>query len=253
MSFVTGTPGGMFAPTLFVGAMLGGAVGGVERLFYPSLTGSTATYALVGMGVLFAGFLRVPMTSVFMVLEVSGNYSIVVPVIVANTLAYVISRSLQPTPIFDVLTRQDGLHLPSLEEQREQTVLRVEDAMRPAPTPVLNAEDSVEQTLRRVQDSPGDFLVRMTPSGWGTITTNTLKRLAGEGKGEMTLGSTLPIRTLPYLHPDHTLEAALRHVYQVPLVPVVHRADFRRLEGVISREDVLEKYKKQEEEVEDEQ
>ena len=246
MSFVTGTPGGMFAPTLFVGAMLGGAVGGVERLFYPSLTGSTATYALVGMGVLFAGFLRVPMTSVFMVLEVSGNYSIIVPVIVANTLAYVISRGLQPTPIFDVLTRQDGLDLPSLEEQREQTVLRVEDAMRPAPTPVLSAEDSVEQAMRRVQDLPGNFLVRMTPSGWGTITADTLKRLAGEGKGEMTLGSTLPIRTLPYLHPDHTLEAALRHVYQVPLVPVVHRADFRRLEGVISREDVLEKYKKQE-------
>jgi CIC family chloride channel protein len=247
VSFVTGTPGGMFAPTLFVGAMLGGAVGGVERLFYPSLTGSTATYALVGMGVLFAGFLRVPMTSVFMVLEVSGNYSIIVPVIVANTLAYVISRGLQPTPIFDVLTRQDGLDLPSLEEQREQTVLRVEDAMKPAPTPVLNAEDSVEQAMRRVQDVPGNLLVRMTPSGWGTITADTLKRLAGEGKGEMTLGSTLPIRTLPYLHPDHTLEAALRHVYQVPLVPVVHRADFRRLEGVISREDVLEKYKKQEE------
>jgi CIC family chloride channel protein len=243
VSFVTGTPGGMFAPTLFVGAMLGGAVGGVERLFYPSLTGSTATYALVGMGVLFAGFLRVPMTSVFMVLEVSGNYSIVVPVIVANSLAYVISRGLQPTPIFDVLTRQDGLDLPSLEEQREQTVLRVEDAMKPAPTPVLNAEDSVEQALRRVQDSPGNFLVRMSPSGWGTITADTLKRLAGEGKGEMTLGSTLPIRNLPYLHPDHTLEAALRHVYHVPLVPVVHRADFRRLEGVISREDVLEKYK----------
>ena len=246
LSFVTGTPGGMFAPTLFVGAMLGGAIGGVERLFYPSLTGSTATYALVGMGVLFAGFLRVPMTSVFMVLEVSGNYSIIVPVIVANTLAYVISRGLQPTPIFDVLTRQDGLDLPSLEEQREQTVLRVEDAMKPAPDPVLNAEDSVEQAMRRVQDLPGNFLVRMTPSGWGAVTAETLKRLAGEGKGEMTLGSTMPIRNLPYLHPDHTLEAALRHVYQVPLVPVVHRADFRRLEGVISREDVLEKYKKPE-------
>ncbi len=131
LSFVTGTPGGMFAPTLFVGAMLGGAIGGLERHFYPAFTGSTGTYALVGMGVLFAGFLRAPMTSVFMVLEVSGNYSIIVPVIVANTLAYVISRALQPTPIFDLLTRQDGLDLPSLEEQREQTVLRVEDAMRP--------------------------------------------------------------------------------------------------------------------------
>jgi chloride channel protein, CIC family len=242
LSFVSGAPGGMFAPTLFVGAMLGGAVGGVERALYPGLTGSTATYALVGMGVLFAAFLRVPMTSVFMVLEVSGNYSIIVPVIVANTLAYVISRGLQPTPIFDLLTRQDGLHLPSLEEQREQTVLLVEDAMRPAPTVVLDARDSVEQALRRAQDLAGTLLVRMSPSGWGSVTADELKRLGGEGKGQMTLGSLLT-RNLPYLHPDITLEAALRHVYHVPLVPVVHRADFRRLEGVISREDVLEKYK----------
>jgi chloride channel protein, CIC family len=226
--------------------MLGGAVGGVERALYPGLTGSTATYALVGMGVLFAAFLRVPMTSVFMVLEVSGNYSIIVPVIVANTLAYVISRGLQPTPIFDVLTRQDGLDLPSLEEQREQTVLRVEDAMKPAPVPVLEAKDSVEQALRRVQDIPGSFLVRLLPSGWRSVTADTLKQLAGEGKGELTLGSALPGPNLPYLHPDLTLEAALRHVHHVQVVPVVNRADFRRLEGVISREDVLEKYKMEE-------
>jgi len=207
------------------------------------LTGSTATYALVGMGVLFAAFLRAPMTSVFMVLEVSGNYSIIVPVIVANTLAYVISRGLQPTPIFDLLTRQDGLDLPSLEEQREQTVLRVEDAMKPPPALILNGDDSVEQALRRVQDLPGTFLVRISPSGWNSTTSDTLKRLSGEGKGEMTLGSALSVGHLPYLHPDHTLEAALRHVYQFPVVPVVHRADLRRLVGVISREDVLKQYR----------
>jgi CIC family chloride channel protein len=243
LSFVTGTPGGMFAPTLFVGAMLGGAIGGLERHFYPALTGSTGTYALVGMGVLFAGFLRAPMTSVFMVLEVSGNYSIIVPVIVANTLAYVISRALQTTPIFDVLTRQDGLDLPSLEEQREQTVLRVEDAMKAAPVPILNGGDSVHQALQRIQDLPGDFLVRLNPSGWKSVTADTLKRLAGEGKGEMTVGSALVTPALPYLHPDHTLETALRYVYQVPFVPVVHRADFGQLEGVISRDEVQERYR----------
>ena len=82
------------------------------------------------MGTLFAGFLRVPHTSVFMVLEVSGNYSIILPVIISNTIAYVISRSFQPVPIFDLLSRQDGMELPSMEEMREGRTLRVEDAMR---------------------------------------------------------------------------------------------------------------------------
>jgi len=242
-SFVSGTPGGMFAPTLFIGAMLGGAVGGVEHIFFPTLTGSIATYALVGMGVLFAGFLRVPMTSVFMVLEVSGNYSIIVPVIVANTIAYVISRSLQPVPIFDLLTRQDGLDLPSLEEQREESILRVEDAMEVAPNPVLDASDTVAEAAARVQQSAADlFLVRLSPTGWTNVAREVLSRLNSEGKSEMTLGSALPTGRLPYLHPDLPLEMALRYVYQSPVVPVVSRADFSKLEGVISREAVLSKY-----------
>jgi CIC family chloride channel protein len=244
LSFVSGTPGGMFAPALFVGAMLGGAVGGVERIFYPQLTGTTGTYALVGMGVLFAGFLRAPMTSVFMVLEVSGNYSIIVPVILANTAAYVISRSLQPTAIFDVLTRQDGLDLPSLEEQREESVLRVEDAMRPPPTLVLDARETVGEANKSIQQSAATvFLVRLSPSGWTSVDAEFLKRLDSEGKSEMTLGTALPTERLPHLHPDYPLEMALRYVYQTPVVPVVSRADFRKLEGVISSEDALNKYR----------
>ncbi|MBA3912571.1 MAG: chloride channel protein [Acidobacteriales bacterium] len=244
VSFVSGTPGGMFAPTLFVGAMLGGAVGGVEHVFFPGLTGSIGTYALVGMGVLFAGFLRVPMTSVFMVLEVSGNYSIIVPVIVANTIAYVISRTLQPTPIFDVLTRQDGLDLPSMEEQREEQTLRVEDAMQMSSDPILDSDKSVDDAVREAQQCDADvLLVRLRPSGWTSIGREMLKRFVSEGKGEMSLGSALHSTRLPYLHPDLPLEAALRYVYQYPLIPVVSRADFRKLEGLISREAVLNKYK----------
>jgi CIC family chloride channel protein len=243
-SFVTGTPGGMFAPALFIGAMLGGAVGGAEHFFNPHLTGSTGTYALVGMGVLFAGFLRAPMTSVFMVLEVSGNYSIIVPVIMANTFAYVISRSLQPTPIFDLLSRQDGLDLPSMEEQREESILRVEDAMQAPTGVVLSSEETVHQANLRTQHSDVDtFLVRLSPSGWSSVTRELLATLDREGKGDQSLGSALPTGRLPYLHPDSPLEMALRYVYQTALVPVVSRADFRQLEGLISSEAVLNKYR----------
>jgi len=243
-SFVSGTPGGMFAPTLFIGAMLGAAVGGVEHIFFPHLIGSTATYALVGMGVLFAAFLRAPMTSVFMALEVSGNYSLIVPVIVANTFAYVISRALQPTPIFDVLTRQDGLDLPSMEEEREADVLSVEDAMLPVKDEVLDADEQLSQAWQQAQKSQGDYLlVRVSPASWSFIKKQELDLMIREGKGELSLRSVLRTKTIPYLHPDLPLEEALRYASEYPVVPVVNRADFRKLEGVVTEQAVLARYR----------
>ena len=244
VSFVSGTPGGMFAPTLFIGAMLGAAVGGVEHMLYPQLSSSPGTFALVGMGVLFAGFLRVPMTSVFMVLEVSGNYSIIVPVIIANTFAYVISRGLMPTPIFDVLSRQDGVELPSMEEQREESILRVEDAMQPPTDPILNPDDSLEKAERLAAQSSRDvLLVRMRPSGWSTVSKEELKRLLAEGKGTQPVESVLTGDPVPSLHPDLPLDTALRYVDRWAVVPVVSRADLSEVEGLITERDVLERYR----------
>ena len=252
-SFVSGTPGGMFAPTLFIGAMLGGAVGGAERVLFPHLTGSVGTYALVGMGVLFAGFLRAPMTSVFMVLEVSGNYSIIVPVMIANTLAYLISRSFQPVPIFDLLTRQDGLELPSLEEQREESILRVEDAMKAPTVPVIDGALRVDEAigiLRNV-DHAQAVLVRHANHTWTLIHWNQLESLMGEGKGSETLeGSNGGVR-LPQLYPDYNLDTALRYAQNWPVVPVVHRANPGELLGVVTLNDVLVAYQEQAEEVHD--
>ncbi len=245
LSFTSGTPGGMFAPTLFTGAMLGGAIGGLERHFWgPHLTGSTGTYALVGMGVLFAGFLRAPMTSVFMVLEVSGEYSIIVPVIIANTVAYVLSRSLQPVPIFDLLSRQDGLDLPSMEEQREESTLRIEDAMRPPDGPVLSSQESVQEANQKTQQSTAEtFLVCIVPSGWKSVTREFLEKSVSEGKADFNLGPLLSTSPLPVLHPDLPLDAALRYAHQADLLPVVSRADFSKLEGVISTATVLSRYR----------
>jgi chloride channel protein, CIC family len=244
LSFVSGTPGGMFAPTLFIGAMLGAAVGGAEHAILPHFTFSPGTYALVGMGVLFAGFLRVPMTSVFMVLEVSGNYSIIVPVIVANTFAYVISRALLPVPIFDVLTRQDGLELPSMEEQREENILRVEDAMQPPADPVIEGDESVDRVQRVFEQTTKDLLlVRLKPLGWSNISRDEITTLIKEGKAAQAIGPILEDRQVPALHPDHPLDMSLRYVDRWQIVPVVNRANLRELEGVISQRDVLERYR----------
>jgi CIC family chloride channel protein len=142
-SFVSGTPGGLFAPTLFIGAMLGGAVCAIERQIAPGITGPVGAYALVGMGTLFAGILRAPITSVFMIIEVSGNYSIILPVMISNTIAYLVSRQFQHHALFDVLARQDGTELPSMEEERESDVRSVEHVMRPADGLTLTGDEAM--------------------------------------------------------------------------------------------------------------
>jgi CIC family chloride channel protein len=243
ISFVSGTPGGMFAPTLFIGAMIGGAVGGVEHHFFPWLTGSVGAYALVGMGTLFAGFLRVPMTSVFMVLEVSGNYSIILPVMISNTIAYLISRKYQRTPLFDLLSRQDGVDLPNMEMRREEQGLLVEDAMRSFQQPILSSEDLVGDALSRLASASGEFfLVEDGHGEWYGITKDMLQGAVLAWDSDVAVGNVLRGPPLPHVHPDHALDQALQRLGRLPFLPVVNRADFRRLEGVVSLQDILKAY-----------
>ena len=239
-SFVSGTPGGLFAPTLFIGAMLGGAVCGIERMIAPQITGPIGAYVLVGMGTLFAGSLRAPMTSVFMIVEVSGNYSIILPVMISNTIAYLVSRRFQAHSLFDLLARQDGTELPSMEEEREFAVQSVEDAMRPSTGASLSGAESMGASVARLNDVTADyFLVELGNGYWGGISREQLLALASTGPGDASLGSFVAPIERPYLYPDQSLETALRALKGRPFVPVVHRADQRRLEGVLALDDVL--------------
>ena len=241
LSFSSGTPGGLFAPTLFMGAMIGGAVGMAERQIVPHLAIPVGAYALVGMGTLFAGILRAPMTSVFMIMEVSGNYSIIVPVIISNAIAYFISRTFQPTPIFDLLSRQDGLDLPSLEEEREVPLLRVEDAMRPPVGQILKANMPLREAQERVQGSSQEFfVVDLGGEDWAGISRAKLLDLIPNSEVRL---SQVVTGTIPYLHPDHPLDTALRVMGEWPLLPVVHRANLQRLLGVVSLDDVMRAYR----------
>jgi CIC family chloride channel protein len=193
------------------------------------------------MGTLFAGILRAPMTSVFMIMEVSGNYTIIVPVILSNTIAYFISRTFQPTPIFDLLSRQDGLDLPSLEEEREVPLLRVEDAMRPPVGQILNGNMSLSEAQKHVQGSAQDFfLVAMGGDDWAGISRGHLLDMIANS--DVRLARILGER-IPYLHPDHPLDTALRLIGEWPLLPVVHRANVQQLLGVVSLDDVMRAYR----------
>jgi CIC family chloride channel protein len=247
LSFSSGTPGGMFAPTLFIGAMLGASVGSFEKIFFPHLTGTVGAYALVGMGVLFAAFLRVPLTSVFMVLEVSGNYSIVLPVILANTIAYLLSRSLQPVPIFEVFTQQDGLELPSIEEQREERTLHLEDALRPLDVPVVKGSETLEAVSATI-DAPGAsaFLVHLTDGSWYAMTAEELTAASATLTPGTPIEKALKADRTPMLFPDLPLESALHSFPRWPLLPVLNRANRSLLEGVVTLDDILRRYQGQE-------
>lgn len=245
MSFVSGTPGGMFAPVLFIGAMIGGAVGGLEHHFFPQVSASVAPFALVGMGTFFAGFLRVPITSVFMVVETSGSYSIVLPVMISNTIAYLISREFQDVSLFDLLAKQDGLELPSMEEQREQIVLRVEDAMRKPDLPPLQAGDTLARAMEVAEASIEEILLVRFPTGrWAGLPRQDLPAMASEHPPETQLREILSTARLPVLHPDLRLDDALRFIQGHALLPVVSRAGSRKLEAVLSLPDILTAYQK---------
>lgn len=253
VSFSSGTPGGMFAPTLFVGAMLGAAVGSFEKIFFPSLTGSIGSYALVGMGVLFAAFLRAPLTSVFMVMEVSQNYAIVLPVILANTIAYLISRTLQPVPVFELFTHQDGLYLPSMEEQREETELHFEDALKGVNVPILNGRESLWEvkgllgSSEEVREAKA-VLVQCSDGLWYAATCAELSGLtkglesADSAGARDVLETRLGAERTPMIFPDQLLSSALPHFRRWPLLPVMNRAMRGAIEGVLSLKDVLERY-----------
>jgi chloride channel protein, CIC family len=178
ISFLSGTPGGLFAPALFMGAMLGGAVGTVEQYFFPHVTGTVATFALVGMATFFAGFLRVPITAVFMAIELSGSYTAVGPVLISVMIAYLISRRYQKLPLFDLIARQDGIILPSIEELREQVALVAEDAMRRDAAIIVDPNDFIAEIAYRMEgkdDLP--VLCRAKLGEWRLLDRSQIQKL----------------------------------------------------------------------------
>jgi CIC family chloride channel protein len=112
LSYGSGGSGGIFAPSLFMGGMLGGAVGYVDVMMFHHSADAVGAFAVVGMGAVFAGIVRCPMTSVLIVFEMTGGYGLVLPLMIANMSCYALARHWRPVPIYEALLAQDGIVLP---------------------------------------------------------------------------------------------------------------------------------------------
>jgi len=243
-SYASGNAGGIFGPSLFIGAMLGGIVGNVAHGLLPAYVATPGVYALVGMGTAFAGIVRAPMTSVVMIFEITRDYAVIVPLMISNLVSFFISSRLQRQPIYEVLAHQDGIHLPSAETRQQQGQLRVIQAMRTA-TEILATQMTVGEALEKTQSSQFRSWPVVDERGVvGIVGRGSLQRAFGEGAATRRLTELVDLRDFPHVHVDQSLHLALERLgaAQLDTLPVVSRADVHKLEGILTLRDVLDSY-----------
>jgi CIC family chloride channel protein len=244
VSYASGNAGGIFGPSLFLGAMLGGAIGTVAHRLLPGYTATPGAYALVGMGAVFAGIVRVPMTSVLMIFEMTRDYAVIVPLMIANMTSLFISSRFQKQPIYEALAHQDGIHLPSpgtLHQTSQRTVAQIIQRAPEVLTAQMLVKDAVEQTRSSQLHS---WPVPDKQYFLGMLTSETLERAFADGRQEQPLSDLVETLDVPHVHMDHALYLALERMsaYHLDVLPVVHRADIHKLEGIVTLRDVLNAY-----------
>jgi CIC family chloride channel protein len=244
VSYSTGNAGGIFAPSLFLGAMVGGAVGFAVQWIAPMVgvpVGEPGAYALVGMGTLFAGIIRAPLTSVFMIFEITQDYQIFVPLMVANMISLFISRRYQKQAVYSALLAQDGVHLPA-PVQAAAGGWRAGDVMRAdADGLFVDRMTPASEALARADAAGSDgLLVGRRDDFGGLVTREALVRASAAGRGDQAVHE-LTDAGGAHVHADHAIDVVLDRFSRSPagLLPVLRRQNVRSVEGVITRDTLL--------------
>jgi chloride channel protein, CIC family len=242
-SYASGNAGGIFGPSLFIGAMLGGTVGTVAHHLFPAYTATPGAYALVGMGAVFAGIVRAPMTSVLMIFEMTQDYAVIVPLMIANLVSLFIASRLQHEPIYEALAVQDGIHLPTSETRQRHARRQIVRVMQSAGL-LLPSEITAREAWERVHTSDSrTWLVTDRRGVVGVISLAKLERGLAES-ADKKLAELVDALAFPHVHPDQGLDLALERMgaNQIDILPVVNRADVHKLEGIVTLRDVLDAY-----------
>lgn len=243
ISYSSGSSGGIFGPSLYIGGMIGGGVGLLTQFILGHHLTQPGAFALVGMGAVFAGIVRAPVTSIIMIFEMTNNYSIILPLMIANITSYIVATELSPTPIYDALLLQDGIHLPHTESHALRQIPVSAAMTREVVT--VNDDLSVAEGFSYVQTLPNNYhsfpVVDRTGRLVGLCTFNDLKRALAAGQNNRSLGE-IASRNLVHAHPDHTLQAVMLKLLRksISQLPVVSRKDTSHLLGIITMHDVAE-------------
>jgi CIC family chloride channel protein len=240
LCYASGGAGGIFAPVLFVGGMLGGVFGHLDRALLDHPGTELGAFALVGMGAFFAAVIRAPITSVLIIFEMTHSYGLILPLMIANAVAYLLARRAQQLPIYEALLDQDGLRLP--QTQRAAAMLSsfsVGDAMT-TELVTLRSTDTLESALARVGDSSYTVYPVVDPANLllGLVSEARLRRYVAEER-ETDLVATLARRE-EWLRSDQPLVDAVARMIALGVrqMAVVDGAT-QQLSGVLAMSDVM--------------
>jgi chloride channel protein, CIC family len=226
---------------LFIGAMVGGTLGYIVEAAIPSHSMATGAFALVGMGASFCGVIRAPITSVLIVFEMTQNYSLILPLMIANATSYLVAQRLSPTPIYEALLEQDGIRLAPAQPKVSLHKLNVSSVMtRDVVTLPANLTVSEAVAYLTVHSHYGFPVVDGTRKMVGFVTRNDLRHQQAEGNEEAMLGE-IAITDVVTAYPDHPLDTVMLKLGEgeLSLLPVVSRKDTRQLLGIISMRDIV--------------
>lgn len=244
----SGGSGGIFAPSLFMGAMLGEAFGRIMNMFFPAITAPPGAYALVGMSVFFSSAAHAPITAVLILFEMTGDYLIILPLMLTTVIGTLVSRIISKESIYTLKLTRRGISLQSGRDVDVMETLLVKEVMRPAPDPVPASLPlgKVSTLLDRVR-MHGLPVVDKDENILGVISIRDIENATTQS--EDNLGK--PVlefcsRNLVWTHPDETVGMALKRMSRrdIGRLPVVDPDEPQKLIGWISRADIVRAYER---------
>jgi CIC family chloride channel protein len=243
----SGGSGGIFAPSLYMGAMLGASFGIFIENIFPSITIPAGAFALVGMAAFFSGAAHSPITAIMILFEMTGDYNIILPLMLATVLSTIISRMLSKESIYTLKLTRRGVHLESGTDIDVMQGITVGEVMDNDICPVGLSLGLKELTEKLYRDHKNGFIV-LDDKGklFGVATLSDLEKVLPSGSQEdKTVADIATREGLIVTYADEPMWKALKLLvrHDVSTLPVVLREDPQEVIGLIGRGNIVRAYR----------